>query len=117
MDYGNLWGFILAAIALIASPGPATMSLAGLGAAFSFSESRRFLFGTYIGGSIVSISVGAGLLTVVLAVPYATNVLLILSSAIMIYIAFKIATGPPLDIKDKDGGAPGFTAGKVSRSK
>ena len=43
----GLFGFILAGFALLASPGPATLSLAATGAAFGARNGLRFMAGSF----------------------------------------------------------------------
>ena len=111
LSYSETLMFITAAIALIASPGPATVSLAGMGAAFSFHRSRYFLFGTICSAALVSITVAVGLLAAILTIPYATIVLLALSTAVMLYVAYRIGTASPLAITKRYRQPPGFAAG------
>ncbi len=113
MNYSELPGFIAAALALLGSPGPATLSLAAAGAAYSVKDCRTYLIGLTIGGMLVVVGVAAGLLTAVLAVPHAAPVLAVISFTYLGYIAYRIATAPPLDDADAVARAPGFISGLV----
>ncbi|MBO68350.1 MAG: hypothetical protein CL398_08560 [Acidiferrobacteraceae bacterium] len=103
--------FMAAAIALIASPGPATISLAGMGAAFSFQNCRPYLFGTICSATLVSIIVAGGLLAAMLTIPYAAIMLLGISTVVMLYIAYRIGTASSVATGKKYHKAPGFIAG------
>ncbi len=113
MNYSEIPGFIAAAFALLGSPGPATLSLAAAGAAYKFKDCRPYLMGIMAGGTLVIVGVAAGLLTAVLAVPHAPPVLTVISFAYLGYIAYKIATAPPLDDADAVSSAPGLMSGIV----
>ena len=111
MNYSELLGFVIATFALIASPGPTTIALAGSGAAYSFRASRNFLFGTITSAAVVSVFVATGLLALLLTIPYATPILLMISSIIMVYIAYKIGTAAQPKIGLGHSQPPGFTTG------
>lgn len=106
-------GFIAAVIALTGSPGPATLSLAAAGAAYKFEDCRPYLLGIMAGVTLVILGVAAGLLTAVLAVPFAARLLAVVSFAYLGYIAYRIATAPPLGEADAGSRAPGFMAGLI----
>ena len=113
VNYSELPGFIAAALALLGSPGPATLSLAAAGAAYSVKDCRTYLIGLTIGGMLVVVGVAAGLLTAVLAVPFAARVLTVISFAYLAYIAYKIASAPPVGDGATVADAPGFMTGLV----
>lgn len=113
MNYSELPGFIAAAFALTGSPGPATLSLAAAGAAYKFRDCRLFLLGITVGVLLVILGVAAGLVTAILAVPYAAKALAVISFAYLGYIACKIAFAPPLGEADAVGRAPGFMSGLI----
>ena len=104
-------GFVLAAIALAGSPGPATLSLTATGAAFGARRGAAYLAGIVVGMVAVMAIVASGLVGLLLAVPGATPVVTVLAAAYFLYLAWRIATAPPLA---DDGGqrrAPSFAGG------
>lgn len=111
MLFGEIMAFVVAGIALVASPGPATLSLAAAGAAFEGREARIYLFGIMTGASIVIVGVAAGLLTTILSVPHAATVLTVLSVAYLGYLAYRIATAVPVDAEGRASVAPGYLTG------
>lgn len=113
MNYSELPGFIAVAIALLGSPGPATLSLAAVGAAYPFKDCRSYFLGIMAGVTLVIAGVAAGLLTAVLTVPYAAPVLSVFSFAYLGLIAYRIATAPPVGEAGTATGAPGFLSGLV----
>jgi threonine/homoserine/homoserine lactone efflux protein len=104
-------GFILAALALCGSPGPATVSLAATGAAFG--GRRGFLYMSGIdAGMLVVMSVTAGGVTgLVLAIPGAKPVVGILASLYFVHLAWRIAMAPPLSASSPEHREPSFLAG------
>ncbi|MFP6731423.1 MAG: LysE family translocator [Alphaproteobacteria bacterium] len=117
MNYSELPGFIAVAIALLGSPGPATLSLAAIGAAYEFKDCFSYLLGIMAGVSLVIAGVAAGLLTAILAIPYAAGVLSVVSFAYLGFIAYKIASAPPVGdvgtVPSNATGAPGFMSGLI----
>lgn len=107
----GLLGFILAGFALAGSPGPATLSLAAAGAAFGTRRSLGYMTGQIIGLLAVMVVTASGMVGLILAVPGATPVVLALSAAYFAYLAFRIATAPPLTDDVSNHRQPTFLAG------
>jgi threonine/homoserine/homoserine lactone efflux protein len=76
---------------LIASPGPGVLSLAGVGAAFGARDGGRYFIGLFLGHNLVALAVATGLAASVTADPRIRTVLLILSTAYLLYLAGRIA--------------------------
>ena len=104
-------GFLLAAVALAGSPGPATLSLTATGAAFGAGRGVAYLAGIVVGMVLVMAAVAAGLVGLLMAVPGATPVVTVLAGAYFLYLAWRIATAPPLTADDGKRRAPSFAAG------
>ena len=96
INFDELIAFIVLAIALMGSPGPATLSLAAVGAAYGFKASRRYMIGMIISTMIVITGVAVGIFATILTIPYAREVLSIIAVVYLVYLAVKIATAPPL---------------------
>jgi threonine/homoserine/homoserine lactone efflux protein len=104
-------GFLLAALALAGSPGPATLSLTATGAAFGARRGLLYLAGIVIGMVVVMVVVASGLVGLLLAVPGAATVIGVLAAGYFLYLAWCIATAPPLDEQAGERRAPSFAAG------
>jgi threonine/homoserine/homoserine lactone efflux protein len=104
-------GFALAGLALAGSPGPATLSLAATGAAFGSRRGLGYMAGIVIGMLGVIAVVVSGLAGLVLALPGVGPLVITLSAAYFLYLAYRIATAPPLAGKAGQGAAPNFPAG------
>ena len=107
----GLAGFLLAAVALAGSPGPATLSLTATGAAFGAGRGAAYLAGIVVGMVAVMAAVAGGLVGLLMAVPGATPVVTVLAAAYFLYLAWRIAMAPPLTDDSRDRRAPSFGAG------
>ncbi len=90
----NLLLLWLAALPLMGSPGPATISLAASGSAFGIRPSLGYLGGIIIGTIAVLLLVATGIATALLAHPIAGQVLTAIAAIYILYLAWKIATAP-----------------------
>ena len=104
-------GFLLAAVALAGSPGPATLSLTATGAAFGARRGVAYLAGIVLGMVAVMAIVASGLVGILLAVPGAASVVTVLAAAYFVYLAFRIATAPPLTDAVAQRRPPTFAGG------
>lgn len=107
----GLLGFLVAAVALAGSPGPATLSLTATGAAFGARRGVGYLAGIVIGMIGVMAVVASGVVGILLAVPGATPIVAIAAGAYFVYLAFRIATAPPLREAASGLRPPSFGAG------
>ena len=106
-----LFTLVLAAAVVMGSPGPSTMSVTAVGAAFGLRRSIRYLSGLIAGTVAVLLAVATGVMSLLLSVPHAAPVLVAASAAYILYLAYKIATAPPLSKLDSDVAAPSFLGG------
>lgn len=104
-------GFLLAAVALAGSPGPATLSLTATGAAFGARRGIAYLAGIVIGMIAVMGVVASGLAGTLLAVPGAAPVVTLLAATYFLYLALRIAMAPPLTEVNDQRRAPTMVAG------
>jgi len=107
----GLAAFLLAAVALAGSPGPATLSLTATGAAFGARRGAAYLAGIVVGMVAVMAVVASGLVGLLLAVPGATPVVTVLAAAYFLYLAWRIATAPPLAADTAQRRTPTFAGG------
>lgn len=106
----GLFGFIVAGFALAGSPGPATLSLAATGAAFGARRGAAYLGGILVGMIGVFAIIASGLLGLLLALPGAAPLVSVAATAYFAYLAYRIATAPPLAAGGQ-GHAPSFAGG------
>jgi threonine/homoserine/homoserine lactone efflux protein len=109
----NISSFVLATVALAGSPGPATLSLAAAGAAFGVRGGWRYLVGVASGMAVVIVLTVSGLTGVLLAIPGAAPVVGLMAATYIVYLAYRIATAPPLSAATRTGPRPSFAGGVV----
>lgn len=107
----ELLGFVLAGFALAGSPGPATLSLAATGAAFGARRGLGYMNGIIVGMVAVMGITATGVVGILLAVPGATPIVLAMAAAYFAYLAFRIATAPPLAEDSGQRRRPSFAGG------
>lgn len=88
--------FILAALALTGSPGPNTLSLAAVGAAYGRRRGYRYMIGMDLGVWAVIAIVGSGISGLIFALPGVAPVVTGLAALYFLYLAWRIATAPPI---------------------
>ena len=92
-----LLALILASAIVMGSPGPATISVTAIGAAFGLRRSLGYLGGIILGTIAVLLAVAVGIVAMLLSLPRVAPVLIAASAAYMLYLAWRIATrAPPL---------------------
>ncbi|APF37258.1 MULTISPECIES: LysE family transporter [Chelatococcus] len=113
-DWRALVPFVLAAVVVMGSPGPSTISLAAVGAAFGFRRSLGYAAGLVAGTTTVLFAIALGMATLLGALPGVVPVLAAAAGLYILYLAFDIATAPPLDRGGRGRGeaaAPSFIGG------
>ena len=107
----SLLGLVIAGLALAGSPGPSNISLAAVAAAFGPRRSLGYMAGIVLGMVLVMAVTASGVTGMVLAVPGATQLVTLLAAAYFAYLAWRIATAPPLSRDSGDRREPTFAAG------
>ncbi len=69
MAWHPLFTLVLAAMAVMGSPGPATISVTAVAAAFGARRSLAYLGGIILGTTIVLLAVATGVVAMLLSVP------------------------------------------------
>ncbi|MCW9033965.1 MAG: LysE family translocator [Rhodospirillales bacterium] len=103
--------FILAALALTGSPGPNTLSLAAVGAAYGQKRGLRYMLGLNLGMAGVILIVGSGVSGFLFALPGAAPVITVIAGLYFIYLAYRIASAPPLKATMKQDSEPKWFEG------
>jgi threonine/homoserine/homoserine lactone efflux protein len=102
---------ILASVVIMGSPGPSTMSVTAVGAVYGFRRSLKYASGLIVGTTAVLLAVAIGIVTIVLSIPHAARILVAVSAVYMLYLAFRVATAPPLAGQRGKVAAPAFAGG------
>ncbi len=105
---------VIATAALLGSPGPATLSLAAVGATSGVSRGLPYYAGILAGLLFAMLGAIAGLATVLGRWPQAGLVIQLLGATYILYVAWKIATAPTVtEDASKDIRHPGFRDGFI----
>lgn len=83
--------FAAAVFFLIITPGPGVLSAAGVGSAYGMRSGLRYVLGLFIGNNLVILAVASGLAALILASPSLRMALFFLSTAYLLWLAFRIA--------------------------
>ncbi|MBZ9708064.1 LysE family translocator [Mesorhizobium sp. ESP7-2] len=107
----QLLALLLAATVVMGSPGPATISVTAVGAAFGLRDSLCYAGGIVLGTTAVLLVVATGVMAALASMPKLAPLLVVASAAYILYLAFKIATAPPLAARAADASRPTWLAG------
>jgi threonine/homoserine/homoserine lactone efflux protein len=104
---GAVAPLVFTALAIMGSPGPATISLTAAGSAYGVRRSLGYLAGIVIGTWAVLLAVATGITATLLAIPALRSVLVAGSAVYLLWLAYRIATAPA---PTPTGGAAGSAA-------
>ncbi len=107
----NVILLLMAAIPLMGSPGPATLSTAAAASVFGARRSLPYLAGIMLGTTTVIAIVATGITGMLFAVPGVLPVLTVAGFAYILYLAFKIATAPVLSEETGNAAPPTLFGG------
>lgn len=110
-DAGALAPFFLAGFALVATPGPATLTLAGTSAAFGARQGLYVMAGLISSMMLIAALTAAGITALILSIPGAATVASFAAAAYLLYLAWRIATAPPIGVVAEHHRAPSFIDG------
>ena len=85
-----MYSFALSVFLLTITPGPAVLTLAGVGSAFGWRLGLLFLSGLFVGVHLVCFAVISGLAALIMADPTVRFVLLMVSSAYLAYLPVQL---------------------------
>jgi threonine/homoserine/homoserine lactone efflux protein len=109
--WNAVFALAVAALAVMGSPGPATISIAAVGAAFGWQRALGYLAGLVLGTTTVLVIIATGLTGVLFSVPALAPVLVALSLAYILWLAWRIATAPPLSAPEAAAMPPPLIGG------
>jgi threonine/homoserine/homoserine lactone efflux protein len=113
IQWGSVAPLVLAAAAIMGSPGPATISLVAVVAAYGVRRSLPYACGLVAGSGLVLVAVATGVTATLLAVPALGSLLIAGSAAYILWLAYHIATAPPLSAQRAAADAPSLAGGTV----
>jgi threonine/homoserine/homoserine lactone efflux protein len=106
-----LLSMVLMSLAVMGSPGPSNLSASAVGAAFGARRALAYVAGLVLGTTAVLAAVAAGVVAMLMSVPRLAPVLVGASAVYLAWLAFKIATAPPLSASGAGPRAPSFAGG------
>jgi threonine/homoserine/homoserine lactone efflux protein len=109
--WGALGPLLLVAAAIMGSPRPTTVSLVGVASAFGWRGAVPYMVGEVVGTTAVLVAVATGITAALLALPALSTVLLAVAGLYILWLAYHIATAPPLAARDEGAAAPSFAGG------
>ena len=112
IHWGSIGPLLVTALAIMGSPGPATISLTAAGSAYGVRRSLGYLAGIVAGTVVVLVAVATGITATLLAVPALRSVLIVLSAAYILWLAYRIATAG-VGTGPRPGSAPSLAGGMM----
>jgi threonine/homoserine/homoserine lactone efflux protein len=103
--------FLLAALPLLGSPGPATLSVAATGSVFGVVRGLPYFAGVAVGSSIVVLLVASGVTGLLFTIPGVLPILTVAALCYILFLAYKIASAPILVEDRGDRPAPSLWGG------
>jgi threonine/homoserine/homoserine lactone efflux protein len=111
--WDSVGSLVITALAIMGTPGPATISLTAAGSAYGMRRSLGYLLGIVAGTGVVLVAVATGITAALLAVPAVRPALLAAGAAYILLLAYHIATAPPLAGRAAAVAAPGLAGGAL----
>jgi threonine/homoserine/homoserine lactone efflux protein len=111
--WGSVGTLVLISLAIMGSPGPATISLIAAGSVRGVRRSLPYLLGIIVGTTLVLVAVATGITAALLAVPAIGSVMIWISVAYVLWLAYHIATAPPLSELTGASNAFSFMGGAI----
>ncbi len=102
---------LLAALPLMGSPGPATLSIAATGSVFGVVRGIPYLMGIVMGTSVVVVLIATGVTGLLFTIPGVLPILTLAALAYILFLAYKIATAPILSEEGGRQDAPSLPGG------
>jgi threonine/homoserine/homoserine lactone efflux protein len=113
LPIGAAGSLVVTALAVMGTPGPATVSLTAAGSTYGVRRSIGYLAGIIAGTWLVLVAVATGITAALLAVPAMRPVLIAVAAAYIVWLAYHIATAPALAERAADARAPTAAAGAL----
>ena len=111
IQWESVGPLLVTSLAIMGSPGPATISLTAAGSAYGVRRSLAYLVGIIVGTTIVLVAVATGITATLLAVPAMRVVLIVISAVYILWLAYHVATAPPLATQTAASDAPSLVGG------
>lgn len=113
IQWGSVGPLLVTSAAIMGSPGPATISLTAAGSAYGVRRSLAYLVGIIAGTTIVLVAVATGITATLVIDPALRTALIVISALYILWLAYHIATAPPLAARVLATRAPSLVGGTV----
>jgi threonine/homoserine/homoserine lactone efflux protein len=113
LPYDAVGTLCVTALAVMGTPGPATISLTAAGSTYGVRRCLAYLSGIIAGTWAVLVAVATGITATLLAVPAVRPALIAVGAAYIVWLAYHIATAPPLPEQSGAVRAPSAAAGAL----
>jgi threonine/homoserine/homoserine lactone efflux protein len=113
LPYDAIGTLAVTALAVMGTPGPATISLTAAGSTYGARRCLGYLAGIIAGTWAVLIAVATGITAAVLAVPAVRPALIAVGAVYIVWLAYHIATAPALPEQAGDVRPPSARAGAL----
>jgi threonine/homoserine/homoserine lactone efflux protein len=113
IHWGSFGSLVIISLAIMGSPGPATISLIAAGSVYGVRRSLAYLVGVIVGTTTVLVTVATGMTAALQALPAIGSALLWISAAYILWLAYHIATAAPLSEQPAAAAAPSFAGGAL----
>ena len=113
IDWGSVGPLLVTSAAIMGSPGPATISLTAAGSVYGVRRSLAYLVGIIVGTALVLVAVATGITATLVMVPALRTALILISAAYIFWLAYHIATAPPLAAHALATHAPSLVGGTL----
>lgn len=101
--------FLLAALVLLGSPGPAIAALVAIGQGQGLKRGLRFFGGLQIGLALAAAFSAVGLFSVLQAFPSVLTAMTTMATGYLVYVGYKIASAPVRRSSELERGGPDAT--------
>jgi threonine/homoserine/homoserine lactone efflux protein len=111
--WGQAAPLLLTSLAIMGTPGPATISLTAAGSAYGLRRCVGYLTGIIAGTTAVLLAVASGVTVTLLAIPALRVALVAIAVVYILWLACHIATAPPLAAQPAAAKAPSLAGGTL----
>ena len=111
--WGPAGALLLTSLAVMGTPGPATISLTAAGSAYGLRRCAGYLAGIIAGTTAVLLAVASGITVTLLAIPALRVAVVAVAAVYILWLACHIATAPPLAAQPAAAKAPSLAGGTL----
>jgi threonine/homoserine/homoserine lactone efflux protein len=111
IDGGAALGLVVTGLVVMGSPGPSTLSLVAVSAAYGVRPAVAYGVGLVVGATAVLLAVATGVTAVLVALPMVRRLLLMVAVAYVLWLAVRLASSSTFGGLDVAAGRPSVWGG------